>query len=84
MYILIFSNNTYLYKYSPCQKEKIYGPCPSAPPMGPWAKLFWATSKVDFGHTFLTYSHFSGACGDNLRRLCGGISIDSWAINGGE
>jgi len=43
-----------------------------------------ATSKVDFGHTFLTYSHFSGAGGDNIRRLCGGISFGSWAIKGGD
>ena len=32
---------------------------------------FRATSKVDSGHTFLTYSHFPGAYGDKLKRLCG-------------
>ena len=31
--------------------------------------FFGATSKVDFEHTFLTYSHFPGASVDNLRRL---------------
>ena len=37
----------------------------------PQLNFFGATSKVDSGHTFLTYSHFPGAYVDNIRRLCG-------------